>query len=710
VFGDLTVLADYERHGRIRACGTLAQAETDAVRGWLADTLQDVPAALIVATNEQAARVASQCRDHLVSLGRIEPDGVHLPRQGLLAGIGDVVVTRDNRRDLTDVNGQPAEVWNRDRWRVLDTRPDGALIVTPADTPADPQAERRVVLPARYVANSVELGYATTEYGVQGRTVQRAHLVRPPGGTAQALYVDLTRTTERTIAYVPTRPETPVADGQAHEVPERSAAAVLAEALDHDTPDQAAVNLADQEREHHQSARTLIERYATMSDRAGATRLAESLALLAATGEIDDTIPAAVAADDSRTQLSWLLRRLELAGHDPETALRDALSSGSLAGARSVAQVLHGRISKTYADRLTPQPATVADRVPAVAGDSQRAMTDLANLLDHRRAELGAQTADEAPRWAVETLGPVPADPIQRLEWEDRAGRIALHRECADHTDPALPISRCPSAGMVEQVAIWHDAWTALGRPELTRAEAEMTDGRLLTRVRAGGLAETQAPTYLGEELRTTAVAHVNHQQDAVITAARAQIEIDAERREQLLTDADQAGEDAQSAERDLNRLLEVDEARQSWLAANSTTLAHAEAARAELRERGIDPGHEPDRVTAAEWLEAEAAARAEDDQHRVITRSDLADQHENEHEGQAQEPANEPDASTAAASTDRNRLDVEVSRAREALAELADRRDAERRAEAEQQAERQIAWRRADQAQAQHHEDADVR
>jgi conjugative relaxase-like TrwC/TraI family protein len=606
--GDVTVLADYERHGRLRTAPTPAHAEAAATRGWLADTIEGSDAVLIVGTNEVAARISAQCRDELVALGRVEAGGVHLTRQGTLAGVGDIVVTR--------VNDRAIEVWNRDRWRVAAVSDDGGLVVEPLT------GGRQVTLPPDYVGTAVELGYATTEYGVQGLTVDRAHVVQPSAGSVEALYVDLTRARERTIVHVAATPEPLFADGQVHNVAPRSAASVLAEAIEREGADSAAAVVADRDAEIHSSAMTIVERWSEQVGRANAARLSEGLALLAATGEIGDEIPAAVAADDSRTQLAWLLRRVELAGHDPDVALRDAAARGSFDGARSVAQVLHGRIKAAYDDQLTPTPASASERVPSVGGERERSLTDLASLVDNRRRSLGADVADEPPRWALDAFGPVPTDPIERLEWEDRAGRVALHREVADHTDDRAPIGRCPSPGLVEHVAIWHDAWGALGRPELCRAEAEMSDGRLLVRVRAGELAERQAPAYVGDELREASVKSVELRQDAVLASARA--DVDAGRSDELRAQSFIAAGGAATAENNRVRLTEVDDARRVWLTENATTLKAADAARAELRERGIETGHEADRVTADEWLAAERQSRREDDPHRPVTEVDI--------------------------------------------------------------------------------------
>ncbi|WP_156869741.1 hypothetical protein [Sporichthya polymorpha] len=58
-------------------------------------------------------------------------------------------------------------------------------------------------LPARYVAEHVELGYASTVHRAQGATVDTAHLVAGPGMDRQSLYVAMARGREANHAYIP---------------------------------------------------------------------------------------------------------------------------------------------------------------------------------------------------------------------------------------------------------------------------------------------------------------------------------------------------------------------------------------------------------------------------------------------------------------------------------------------------------------------------
>src|SRR4029079_2613347 len=82
-----------------------------------------------------------------------------------------------------------------------------------------------------------------------------------------------------------------------------------------------------------------------------------------------------------------------------------------------------------------------------------------------------------------------------------------------------------PAPGMTEHRASWAAAWRALGRPEDGRDEAEMSEGRLRVRVKAWEREQAWAPAYVATELQRTAEAAARHRQDAVMAAARADVE-----------------------------------------------------------------------------------------------------------------------------------------------------------------------------------------
>ena len=101
-------------------------------------------------------------------------------------------------------------------WQVTATHADGSLTLTPADKagPESTASEARteVTLPAHYVAEHVELGYATTIHRAQGLTVDHAHVLASAGMSREALYVGMTRGRTSNHVYVSTDTVDPMCD------------------------------------------------------------------------------------------------------------------------------------------------------------------------------------------------------------------------------------------------------------------------------------------------------------------------------------------------------------------------------------------------------------------------------------------------------------------------------------------------------------------
>ena len=90
-----------------------------------------------------------------------------------------------------------SHVRNGALWTVTATHPDGALTVQP--TTRDGAGVR---LPAAYVAEHVDLGYATTTHRAQGITVDTSHTLADPATSREALYVAMTRGRDANHAYL----------------------------------------------------------------------------------------------------------------------------------------------------------------------------------------------------------------------------------------------------------------------------------------------------------------------------------------------------------------------------------------------------------------------------------------------------------------------------------------------------------------------------
>ena len=139
---------------------------------------------VIADTREQVSKLNGAIRDRR----RDErPDcGAVTTHAGEQISIGDHISTRRNDRDLG--------VANRDTWTVTGIGDDGSLLV------AGRSGQRE--LPPTYVAEHVELAYATTVYGAQGETVDEAHFQLGESTGAAAAYVAMTRGRDRNVAHL----------------------------------------------------------------------------------------------------------------------------------------------------------------------------------------------------------------------------------------------------------------------------------------------------------------------------------------------------------------------------------------------------------------------------------------------------------------------------------------------------------------------------
>jgi hypothetical protein len=485
-----------------------------------------------------------------------------------------------------------------------------------------------MTLPADYVAEHVALGYASTVHAAQGLTVHTCHTVVTPSTGAPALYVGMSRGRHGNTAHVTTRSVPADAPtGSAHDAVHRSPAAALAGAFETTDPTRSALAEAVDSLRDAQSVRTPAELLADASELATAGRPARWFDQLVDQGHLTAEQRAALAAEDGATSLTRVLRRAELAGHDPQQVLRDAITSRPLEGARQLTNVLHHRITDAVVS-LDPVGDSYRDWVPRVEDPQWRHYLDqLANAADARRHDLGREVADGKPQWAIEALGPVPADPGERPEWVDRAGIVAAHRELTGHDDPAAALGAPPKPGQVEAYASWRAAWRALGRPEADRDEIEMTDGQLRLRIRAHQREETWAPRYVANELAGTTQAAARQRTTAALRAAEAGAAQHAESRARLEREATEAAALAEVLAARAAELQYADQVRSEWYLHTAETRAAADRAAAELSARVAAAGQDDELISAEEWLAEHRAAQLAADAHRHVTdETELAD------------------------------------------------------------------------------------
>jgi conjugative relaxase-like TrwC/TraI family protein len=725
--GDESALQVYRKHGRIIDGGPIERTERLAGEDWLADYLAGKRSLLIVDTNEQAARISAQIRTRLIHLGLVDDHGVPVTAHNT-AGVGDIVQGRRNGWELRGVEGNRRGPINREQYRVLETREDGGLVVAAilARTPNGDQLGDRFTLPAKYVREDLALSYASTVHAAEGLTVDTSKTVATPHTGRAALYTAVTRGRSENHIYANTQagPED-APTGTVNHTRRQDPVGMLAASLERDEPDLAAVVQAEHDTADAASLATIGERFADVAEQATAGRTAAMLDRLVDDGTLTPGQRSTLAADEGTVSLTRVLRQAEIAGHDPDHVLRDAIRRRDLGDARSLANVIHHRITDTT--DLHPAGNKFTDWVPKLDNPAwQRHLDDLARLADTRRRQLGEHVADTRPQWAVEALGHVPADDRDKRDaWIERAASVAAHRELTGHDDQAEALPRPPKHGQIEPYASWRAAWTALGRDDESRAEAEMSDGQLRVRVRAYQREQAWAPDYVAPDLSGTLQASQRHRSAAQLRQAEADHETDAGRRDQLRREAVESAALADVLDRQATQLKKADDMRARWYAHTANTRAAEQRARVELAARGIEVDHDQRDTTAEHWLDAHRADQAVEDQHRRITDehdlTDIAAARDADQRAAEEQPSRDAAETDAADIRDQAARETKrepraehdwtrvptadetadaITRAQRALAELEARTAAEQRRDAEEHRARQIArWHADDRA-----------
>jgi conjugative relaxase-like TrwC/TraI family protein len=236
--GDHAVLTTYTDHGRIRS-GDRAEMVDALYQAWRQDTSRGMASLMIAGDQGTVAELNLRARADRVAGGYVQAECVGIRGDGV-AGVGDRVITRHNDRRLWTGYGW---VKNGDVWTVTGIGPDRSLTVE------EDGGFRRALLPSDYVGDHVELGYATTAFRSQGRTVDTTHSLVCCTTTRETLYVSATRGRASNNLYVDTTldPDRETAHGDLHA---SSANDVLQQVLGKTGGDVSAHVVLDRERRH----------------------------------------------------------------------------------------------------------------------------------------------------------------------------------------------------------------------------------------------------------------------------------------------------------------------------------------------------------------------------------------------------------------------------------------------------------------------------
>jgi hypothetical protein len=317
---------------------------------------------------------------------------------GLECSVGDLIVTRKNDRTLYTAAdfATGGFVRNGDRWEVTDVRRDGALEVRRQGT----RFGASVVLPAEYVAEHVDLGYAVTAHRAQGMTVDAAHVLVTHTTTRENLYVALTRGRYSNVAWVATdRPDashTPPADDVTPQ-------AVLYGVLQHSGAELSArqTEVAEELRWH--GIAQLADEYERIAQVGQRPRWEPLVTAALERGSLRDGEIVEAMASDAFDALCAELRRAEAYGHDVETALRRVAGMRTLLDAENPCAVLHGRFVRATSRSAAYAPRLVVGLVPEALGsmddDVRAALDQRAQLIEERAAELARDAVERDEPW-----------------------------------------------------------------------------------------------------------------------------------------------------------------------------------------------------------------------------------------------------------------------------------------------------------------------
>ena len=456
--GDTAGIGFYIDRDRVHV-GDLTTVTDSAYQAWAADREQGLDAIMLAPTRYLATALNIRARTDRLTSSDGDPGPQAILVDGSAASAGDVIITRRNERKLR--TAATDFVKNGDRWTVSATRQDGGLDVVHRAT------GRRITLPPDYVAEHVQLGYATTVHGAQGVTADTSHTVADGGESRQQLYVALTRGRAANHVYLVT-----AGDGDEH--------SVITPAATHPLT---AVNVLEQilaRDEAQVSATTTSRRLAepAADAAAAAARYGDSLHTAAVhvlghgwSEQLDATLEQQVPGltdSPAYPTLRGHLALLAADGQDPVAAFTTALKSREIDTAADPAAVLDWRLDPTHTRSHTPGPLPWLPGIPQpLRADPYWGLYLVArqqHVLDTAAAVRAATddlTPARAPGWARQLL-----TPEHRRLRGDLAVFRAAHAVDDDDTRPTGAPNRAWTSGSPRR---WTPVTAAPGSPSPSR-------------------------------------------------------------------------------------------------------------------------------------------------------------------------------------------------------------------------------------------------
>ncbi|WP_289018710.1 MobF family relaxase [uncultured Ornithinimicrobium sp.] len=400
--GDPAALDHYLDRERVHTADTGDMVEA-AYAAWADDEQAGLSSLLLAATRDIVRELNQRARTDRLHSTVLPPGHEVTLFDGTCASAGDTIVTRRNDRRLRASDA--SWVKNGDRWHLLAVHPDGsASVERQAHKPRSKPGH--LTLPAEYVAEHVQLGYASTVHGAQGTTVDTTHTVLSGTETRQGLYVALSRGRQTNHLYLGT--PTVSLDAVGPEVQDTvvDPRQMLTDILSRDGRTLSATTV-----ERGDAAQLL--RQAVLAYQDALPVLAQQHLGRERMAQLDDALEKWMPGLTGQPAYPHLRGQLALHwvdGNPPRTVVEQATwyrGRKSLVDAEDPAAALTGRVAGTTpsSNRDAPLP-WLPDVPPALRQDAE--MSDYLDRLTHRIDDLVPRVVSEAHQ----------AGAVDRMPWQ----------------------------------------------------------------------------------------------------------------------------------------------------------------------------------------------------------------------------------------------------------------------------------------------------
>ena len=374
---------------------------------WSYDRATGLDSVMLAPTRDQVSELNQRARTQ--RLAGVSPKVEIDLADGNRASEGDLIITRTNDRRLRTASTD--WVKNGDRWIIHAITKHGIRA-------RHTRSGRYVTLPPQYIAESVELGYASTTHTAQGITADTMHGLLTGAETRQQAYTMLTRGRTANHTYLVT-----VGDGDPHTVinPEvinpLTPTDLLERILGRDESPLSATTQLCASADPRIQLKDAIDRY-TDAIAFAATHIAGDIGTRALERRVDATRPGLTDAPGWQALASELLM-IQADGRDPIAALARAHHS-PISPTADPASVLAWRIADhEWRGRpaplpwLQPTPRTLHDHPTwgdYLTARAQR-IRDLTAAVRHT-----VEATSAVPAWQASVAGTPPASLIADVE------------------------------------------------------------------------------------------------------------------------------------------------------------------------------------------------------------------------------------------------------------------------------------------------------